>query len=87
MNIKEKENQLSISLNFRIAVNVIAYLGLVGFMGYRLFLVSRLSPATLPLGAVVPRLKISNFEKLSEPVAATGSAVRNVPISDEEPFD
>ncbi len=86
MNIKEQESQVSVNLNLRIVVNIIAYLGLAGFMGYRLYLVSRL---TTPLvsGVVVPRLKTSNFELLSLPPKATESGVKTVPVSAKEPFD
>lgn len=87
MNIKEQENQLSVSLNLRIVINLIAFLALAAFMGYRLYVVSRLSTAPVVLGVVVPRLKISNFEELSLSSKATESGVPIAPVSGNEPFD
>lgn len=87
MNIKEQENQLSINLNLKIIINIIAYLCLAGFVGYRLYLVSRPTMAGVISGIAVPRLKISNFEALSIPPQITVPGVRRTPISDSEPFD
>lgn len=87
MNIKEQENQLAINLNLRIIVNIIAYLCLAGFVGYRLYLVSRPTIGAVVSGIAVPRLKTSNFEKLSAAPQTTVPGVRRPPISDNEPFD
>jgi|CXWL01.1.fsa_nt_gi hypothetical protein len=87
MNIKEQENQLVISLNLRIIINIIAYLSLAGFVGYRLYLVSRTTTIAVVSGIAVPRLKINNYEALSSAPQATASGVRRTPISDKEPFD
>lgn len=87
MNIKEQENQLAVNLNLRIVVNIIAFLALAAFMGYRLYIVSRLSTIPVVLGVVVPRLKISNFEALSESLKASQSGAPAAPVFHNEPFD
>lgn len=87
MNIKEQESQLAISLNLRIIINIIAYLCLAGFVGYRLYLVSRPTTAGMASMIAVPRLKISNFEELSVSPPAATPGMEPTPISDNEPFD
>ncbi len=87
MNIKEQENQLAVNLNLRIVINIIAFLALAAFMGYRLYIVSRLSTTPVVLGVAVPRLKISNFEALSESAKASQSGAPAAPVSGKEPFD
>lgn len=87
MNIKEQENQLSVSLNLRTVVNIIAYLGLVAFIAYRLYLVSQVSGLPLVSGVAVPRLKVDNFDSLSLTLKATESVTPIGSASRPEPFD
>lgn len=87
MNIKEQENQLAINLNLRIIVNIVAYLCLAGFVGYRLYLVSRPTPGAVVSGVAVPRLKVSNYEALQTPPQTSNTGVGRVPIPVSEPFD
>ncbi|MEK7525152.1 MAG: hypothetical protein AAB548_02155 [Patescibacteria group bacterium] len=87
MNIKEQENQLAVNLSLRIVINIVAFLALVAFMGYRLYVVSRLGTTPVVLGVAIPRLKVANFEALSEFSKSTESGVKVTPVFSNEPFD
>ncbi len=87
MNIKEQENQVSVNLYLRMAVNIIAYLVLAGLAGYRLYRVSRSNNTGPVTGVAVPKLKVDNFSELSGSPKATSSGTRNLQIIRGEPFD
>lgn len=87
MTIKEQEHQLSINLNLSIFVTLIAYFVLLGFMIFRLSMVSQIPrPIEVISGAGVPTLKQDNFDKLSGSIKIT-SPFSTAPIVRPEPFD
>ncbi len=87
MTIKEQESQLSLNLNLRITLNVLAFMFLVGFVAYRLFLSSKVPKIVESTSSTsVPSLKLDNFETLRRSIKASTPIV-NTPVLRPEPFD
>lgn len=88
MKPKEQENQLSLSLNLRIISNLLIYFIYIGFIGYRLWAVSKV-PSLLQVssGVSVPSLKVNNFAILKESVKIKDSSSSALPVVRPEPFD
>ncbi len=87
MNIKEQESQLTLNLNLRIVVSIIAFLILVGFMAFRLFATSLIPKiAETTSNTSVPSLKLVNFETLRQSIKISPPTAVS-PITRPEPFD
>ncbi|OGD72388.1 hypothetical protein A3A84_01955 [Candidatus Collierbacteria bacterium RIFCSPLOWO2_01_FULL_50_23] len=87
MNIKEQESQLSLKLNLRIMVSMVAFLVLAGFMAYRLIETSRVPDISeVTANTSVPVLKLENFRTLQQSIKVA-SPVSVIPVVRSEPFD
>lgn len=86
MNIKEQENQLSLSLKFEIFLTVLVWSLVMGFVGYRLWVVkTSMAEPTLSLGNNVPIIKQANLDILKRSIKSV--TFSNLPSIRPEPFD
>ncbi len=87
MTIKEQESQLSLNLNLRIVVSIMAFLLFTGFVVYRLYMATKIpNVIETTSNTTVPLLKLEDFETLRRslkiPFSVTPSALVR-----PEPFD
>lgn len=85
MNIKERENQLSFSLNFQIILSVLLWFAAISYMGYRLWNIRELPESPLAITNNVPTVRQANIDILQTSVKQI--TVSNLPVVRTEPFD
>ena len=85
MTIKEQEDQLILNLNLVIVLTVIIWLGVAGFISYKLWI---LRPPTMFAPTTVAGVPVVNQENLEGLRDSTKSlTVSNLPAVRLEPFD
>jgi len=86
MNTKAKESQVALSLKIKIALTIILWLGVFGFIGYSL-----LRPSKLPavLVQTIPEVPSIDQRKIGILRVSLKSSTQNntAPIIRPEPFD
>lgn len=85
MNIKEQENQLAFNLRFEIVLIVFVWLFVVGFVEYRLWLVSSIKEPVMSIMNNIPTIKQDNLKILRSSIKSV--FVSNLPTVRLEPFD
>jgi len=87
MNIKEQENQMELNMSFKIIVCVLLWLGLTGYISFRLWKLAnpQITPSLNTNG--VPVIKAENLDTLRSSIKSPHSNSGNLPIVRTEPFD
>lgn len=88
MTLQEQESQLKLGLGVNIIISLLLWMGVAGFIAFRLWSLRDVPPlALVQVPTNVPEFKQESLSTLRQSVKAPETETANLPATRPEPFD